>query len=369
MMIALRGRRKGALAGIVLIVLGIGIIVGGLAYVAKYHPFSSPSPPPPPQETPDVQFHADPLEGAAPLAVSFSIASDRALPFSTLLLRYGDGAEEAVHLECGEQGCSTWMEHQYESAGTFVATLLGKEGADSRSLGTLTVQVREEKKGSAGVEVRKRVGEREGSFLIQKIRPDSVEGLWFQAYPLPAAKGSPRTLHIGDDIGYACEGKSEVLTAIDTDRQEVVFTVTRKNPPPHGCPICLSGGTRIDTPSGAVPVAMLRAGMRVWTVDRDGNRVAGTVLRTARVAVSSPHPMLHLVLSDGRNLIVSPNHPTADGRTVRELAVGTQYDGAAVRAVSLIASREGATYDLLPSGATGLYWADGILVGSTLRNK
>jgi hypothetical protein len=28
-----------------------------------------------------------------------------------------------------------------------------------------------------------------------------------------------------------------------------------------------------------------------------------------------------------------------------------------------------ATYDLLPSGATGFYWADGILIGSTLANK
>jgi hypothetical protein len=26
-----------------------------------------------------------------------------------------------------------------------------------------------------------------------------------------------------------------------------------------------------------------------------------------------------------------------------------------------------ATYDLLPSGDTGLYWADGILLGSTLN--
>src|SRR3989344_5450873 len=66
-----------------------------------------------------------------------------------------------------------------------------------------------------GSTVVKSVGETESSFLIQKINSDNVEGLWYQAYPVPRWEGTPKTLHIGDDIGYACEGISEKLTSID----------------------------------------------------------------------------------------------------------------------------------------------------------
>lgn len=33
----------------------------------------------------------------------------------------------------------------------------------------------------------------------------------------------------------------------------------------------------------------------------------------------------------------------------------------------LVSYSNGYTYDVLPSGDTGLYWANGILIGSTLR--
>jgi hypothetical protein len=77
--------------------------------------------------------------------------------------------------------------------------------------------------------------------------------------------------------------------------------------------------------------------------------------------------MVHLVLDDGRELFVSPGHPTIDGRTVGELVSGEMYNGAFVISAEHVLYNEGATFDLLPSGDTGFYWADGILVGSTLR--
>src|SRR3989344_6815788 len=85
----------------------------------------------------------------------------------------------------------------------------------------------------------KKVGEQESSFLIQKINPSSVDGLWYQAYPVPRDEGVPRTLHTGDDIGYACEGVSEKLVGIDYSRQTVTFNKVVGELPPGGCPICL----------------------------------------------------------------------------------------------------------------------------------
>jgi hypothetical protein len=37
-----------------------------------------------------------------------------------------------------------------------------------------------------------------------------------------------------------------------------------------------------------------------------------------------------------------------------------------VVAATSLRLHDGATYDLLPSGPTGAYWADGVLLGSTL---
>lgn len=70
----------------------------------------------------------------------------------------------------------------------------------------------------------KTVGEREGTFTIQRINPDSVEGLWGSGmYPSP---GSPteiqRTFRISDDIKY-CGGPSEKIVGIDFSGQKVTF--------------------------------------------------------------------------------------------------------------------------------------------------
>lgn len=80
------------------------------------------------------------------------------------------------------------------------------------------------------------IGEQEGYFLIQKINIDSVDGLWYTAYPVALVQGSPRTLHIGDDIGYACEGISDKLASIDFAGQKVTFAKIVGTRPRFGCP-------------------------------------------------------------------------------------------------------------------------------------
>jgi hypothetical protein len=77
--------------------------------------------------------------------------------------------------------------------------------------------------------------------------------------------------------------------------------------------------------------------------------------------------MLHVRLADGREISASPGHPTADGRRFAELRVGDRLDGALVSSIESLPSEQTSTYDLLPAGTTGYYWANGILVGSTLR--
>jgi hypothetical protein len=211
------------------------------------------------------------------------------------------------------------------------------------------------------------VGQREGSFLIQKINPDSVDGLWYLAYPVPREEGEPRTLRIGDDIGYACEGVSEKLTSIDFSGQKVTFTKIVGKPPLGGCPICLSGNTLIDTPNGNINVKELKRGMPIWTADSFGYRQPAIILKIGKAQVPPTHKMVHIVLDDGRELFVSPAHPTADSRIFGNINSGDAVDNSYVKSVELVPYGQGYTYDILPSGDTGFYWANEILVGSTLE--
>lgn len=218
-----------------------------------------------------------------------------------------------------------------------------------------------------GSTVVKSVGETEGSFLIQKINSDSVDGLWYQAYPVARGEGTPKTLHIGDDIGYACEGVSEKLTSIDFSGQKVTFTKIVGERPLGGCPRCLSGNTLIDTPNGNINVKELKKGMLVLTSNRLGHRQPAIILKIGKAQVPPTHKMVHLVLDNGRELFASQGHPTADGRIFGDVKPGDVIDNSYVKSVELVPYGQEYTYDILPSGDTGYYWANEILVGSTLK--
>ena len=62
-----------------------------------------------------------------------------------------------------------------------------------------------------------------------------------------------------------------------------------------------------------------------------------------------------------------PGHPTVDGRTVIQLSQSASYDGSALSSTEVVPYGETSTYDLLPAGNTGFYWANGIPLASTLR--
>ena len=146
-----------------------------------------------------------------------------------------------------------------------------------------------------------------------------------------------------------------------------VSILIRQQSGPPNCPICLALGTRIATPDGEVAVQDLRVGDVVWTTDLAGARIAAPLTEIGSTPVPPTHQVVHLALADGRVVFVSPGHPTADGRHVGDLAPGETLDGASIARVERVAYAGGATYDILPAGATGAYWANGVLLGSTLH--
>ncbi|HEV2249850.1 MAG TPA: Hint domain-containing protein [Candidatus Limnocylindria bacterium] len=152
---------------------------------------------------------------------------------------------------------------------------------------------------------------------------------------------------------------------VDQRGQISVASQTASGPPP--CPICLARGTRIATPSGDIPVEDLRAGMTVWTADERGDRIPAPVTIVGSTTAPVDHQVVHLVLADGREVYASPGHPLADGRLLGAIAVGDLVDGARVTGAERVAYGYGTTFDLLPAGPTGTYWAAGIPLASTLR--
>jgi hypothetical protein len=157
---------------------------------------------------------------------------------------------------------------------------------------------------------------------------------------------------------------SRVDGTIDQRGNVTVASQTPSGQPP--CPICLARGTRIATPSGNVAVEDLNVGDLVWTLDA-GVRVAVPLVEIGSTPVPATHRVVQLRLSDGRAVDVSPGHPTADGRKVGDLRGGDRYDGAIVLSATLSPYSGGSTFDVLPAGASGTYWANGVLLGSTLR--
>ena len=151
-------------------------------------------------------------------------------------------------------------------------------------------------------------------------------------------------------------------------RGDGVVTVTSRTDTGRPiCPICLAASTLIATPNGPVGVTDVRAGTIVWTEAADGSRVAAPVVEVGSMQAPVGHRMVRLTLADSRELLVSPGHRTGDGRQAGDLHVGDQLDGSTVTTWELVPYTGGSTYDLLPAGATGFYWANGILMSSTLR--
>jgi hypothetical protein len=161
----------------------------------------------------------------------------------------------------------------------------------------------------------------------------------------------------------------EGMAISGTITRQGAITVTSSQPSSLQCPICLAIGTLIDGPRGPLAVERLRIGDLVWTIDRTGQRTAAPVVLLANTPVPATHEMAHLRLIDGREVRVSPGHPTSDGRLAGDLRVGDVLDGAMLVGAQREMYEGSYTYDLLPKGDTGYYWANGVRMASTLHGS
>jgi hypothetical protein len=173
-----------------------------------------------------------------------------------------------------------------------------------------------------------------------------------------AGGGYDFDLRVGTGQGERIKGTVKTSGEIqETSRETSVNT----------CPICLVKGTLIDTPQGQIPVEKLNKGMIIWTLDVSGDRIAKEIIETAFTIVPSPFHVIRMELNDGRSVTASPGHPTANGKAIVDYLVGDALDGAEVITITDVIYENGSTYDILPDSATGVYWANGILLGSTLK--
>lgn len=181
----------------------------------------------------------------------------------------------------------------------------------------------------------------------------------FAACPIPVPSGNECRTDSDCAEGYACIDVSPVVRlGVENLR------CWKKDMP---TPICLAPSTRISTPNGDVLVKDMKEGMSVWTVDAKGNRVAGTVTRSGSMVAPTGHKVMHIRTQNGHELFVSPGHKVADGREAGAIKAGDMLGGDRVTLAELIPYRDARTYDILASGDTGMYFANGILLQSTLK--
>ncbi len=164
-------------------------------------------------------------------------------------------------------------------------------------------------------------------------------------------------IRTGQNQGKSIEGTISTGGAIKVLKETVSFNT---------CPICLTRGTLISTPSGQIPVEYLQPGLTVWSTDSSGLRIAVPILKTSQTAVPLNYQVIRITLADGRSITASPGHPSTDHRSLGNYRVGDVLDGSQVTGIDYQDYYGEATFDLLPAGPTGWYYGNAILLGSTL---
>ncbi len=209
-------------------------------------------------------------------------------------------------------------------------------------------------------------GQRDGPLLVQKIYPYHIEGLQYIEYPLPFPSRSI-VLYVGQSVSNGC---TITLTLTDITQLQVspptyqaVFSKTIDTSKP--CPICLTENTTIDTPSGQVPIKYIREGDIIWTSDIYAHKQIAKIIKTTKTQVKN-HQVSHIVLDDDREINISPNHPMTNDKPIGSVLIGDTIDNSKVIISELVQYKGDYTYDILPSSDTGTYWANRILLKSSI---
>ncbi len=129
---------------------------------------------------------------------------------------------------------------------------------------------------------------------------------------------------------------------------------------------CLPFDVEIKTLTAQKRVSDIKVGDIVLS---DGGKPAH-VIRINKVAVGKTHKIVKVRFTDGTVLRGSLRHPTADGRMFGDLKVGDNVDGKIISELKLLPyTNHGYTYDILTDSRNGNYYADGVLIGSTLKSE
>jgi hypothetical protein len=161
-------------------------------------------------------------------------------------------------------------------------------------------------------------------------------------------------------------GKGQGWRYVGTITTNGEISVKTKETSMNTCPICLAKGTVIDTPGGPIPVEQLQPGMLVWSLDLEGGRIATSINQITSNQVPDGFRLTRITLADGRSLNASPMHPTAEGKSLGSYLAGDILDGSLVSNIEFIDYDQGYTFDILPDSPTYCYWANGVLLKSSL---
>jgi hypothetical protein len=130
---------------------------------------------------------------------------------------------------------------------------------------------------------------------------------------------------------------------------------------------CASPDTPIATPFGDRPISSLSPGDLVYSIDGFGIRAVPLIDVASKPAPD--HTVLRIAFDTGASWEVSARHPTADGKLLLHLAPGDQVGDALIVSIDEIPFRHDRTYDILPASPSGVYFADGTPLGSTLFRR
>jgi hypothetical protein len=169
--------------------------------------------------------------------------------------------------------------------------------------------------------------------------------------------------------GTACCGEDELCCVVPGPVVDTTVCVppTTSGTCPLGCVLCACAApdTPIATPDGERPIASLAVGDLVYSID--GAAIKAVPVRYVAKNPVTNHEVVRVVLDTGALLEISAEHPTADGRSFGDLVAGARLDAATVREVRRVPYAHPHTYDILPASETGVYFAGGVAVASTLN--
>ncbi len=201
-----------------------------------------------------------------------------------------------------------------------------------------------------------------GKLIIAETCPDGTIQFHGERY-----LGSPTI-----SLGSWRRDKSILESALEKAYLNPIRYSWKFVPPPYSpenAGRCLPESSLISTPNGLVSIRDLRIGDYVWTADKFGRRVKTVIVKKAKRTASKNHKMAHVILKDGRELVASLGHPTIDYREIGSLIQGDDLDTSSIISIKVVHYKGKYTYDILPYGETGGYWANDILIGSTLSYR